>query len=288
MSDIATQELLHHDAEDLVHAYGFTPAFLPLEPKTQREAYQRKDKELWIQAERKEFETLIDMGSFTLVDRPPLPDEYHPCPCRYVYKLKIPNGDFEQARHKARLVLQGDLMTENEYVNSFAPTARMSSVRMLTAIAAQEKMSLKKFDLTGAFLVADMVTKDGNPIYVEIPGLQLPPDKALRLNKALYGGKSSGALYMREITTWLQDYGFKPTSTDETLFILKRGDSKIILSLYIDDGLCATNDEKMYNDFITALGAKYQLSDKRGPGMAPRHCLHLRRRVRKARPDSLH
>ena len=85
---------------------------------------------------------MIDMGSFTLVDRPPS-DEYHPCPCRYVYKLKIPNGDFEQARHKAQLVLQGDLMTENEYVNSFAPTARMSSVRMLTAIAAQERMSLK-------------------------------------------------------------------------------------------------------------------------------------------------
>ena len=48
---------------------------------------------------------------------------------------------------------------------------------------------------------------------------------------------------------------------DETLLRLDRNGSVILLSLYVDDGMCATNDEALYKEFITALQAKYQLSD---------------------------
>ena len=103
------------------------------------------------------------------------------------------------------------------------------------------------------------------PLFVNIPGYKVPKGKALLLKKALYGGKSSGALYAKEISTWLKDYGFVPCSVDETLFRLtkeKNGKtSTLLISLYVDDGSCCTNDEELYQEFITALSSKYDLSD---------------------------
>ena len=64
-------------------------------------------------------------------------------------------------------------------------------MRTLAALAAQQGMTLKKFDLTAAFLVAKM----DRPLYVEIPGYGIPDGKAILLKKALYDGRSSGALY---------------------------------------------------------------------------------------------
>jgi hypothetical protein len=120
---------------------------------------------------------------------------------------------------------------------------------------------MKKFDLTGAFLIADM----DKPIYVQIPGYDLPKDKAILLKKALYGTKNAGALYSKEIKKWLAEYGFKATTVDETLFRLTRvkngKTSTLLISLYVDDGACCTNDEELYQEFLTALQDKYELSD---------------------------
>jgi hypothetical protein len=96
---------------------------------------------------------------------------------------------------------------------------------------------------------------------VEILGYGVPDGKAILLKKALYGGCSSGALYSKEITNFLLAQGFKPTSVDETLPRLDRNDSVILLSLYVNDCMCATHDKVLYKEFITALQSKYQLSD---------------------------
>ncbi len=155
----------------------------------------------------------------------------------------------------------GNLQYDDEYGDTYALTARLWTVRAMTAIAAQEGLTMKKFDLTGAFLIADIDTV----MYVQIPGYDLPKNKALLLKKALYGTRSSGALYAKEITKWLKEYGFESCSVDETLFRLTRmkGDKKctLLISLYVDDGACCTNDEELYQEFIQALGDKYELSD---------------------------
>ncbi len=59
----------------------------------------------------------------------------------------------------------GNLQYDHEYGDTYAPTARLWTVRTMTAIAAQEGLTMKKFDLTGAFLIADMDV----PMHVHIP-----------------------------------------------------------------------------------------------------------------------
>ncbi len=171
------------------------------------------------------------------------------------------DGDYDNGVPKARCVAMGNLQYDDEYGDTYAPTARLYTVRTMAAIAAQEGLTMKKFDLTGAFLIADM----DKPIHVQIPGYDLPRDKALLLKKVLYGTKSSGALYAKEIAKWFKEFGFESCTVDETLFRLTRvkndKTSTLLVSLYVDDGACCTNDEDLYQEFIQALGAKYELSD---------------------------
>jgi hypothetical protein len=159
----------------------------------------------------------LEMGAFELVDKPK--SHYDPIPLQFVYKLKVKDCDFENCIHKARLVVRGDLQYEHEYGETFAPTAKLWVIRTLVALAAQNGYAMKKFDLTGAFLVADY----DKIMYVDVPGYNVPEGKAIKLRKALYGGRSSGALYAKEINSWLTNYGFVSTSVDHTLYKLQKG-----------------------------------------------------------------
>ena len=244
----------------MAQSYAYTSTILPPEPKNQRQARMRPDAFMWQKAEQKELDTLWKMGAFEFEDEQE-GREYDPLPLQFVYKLKVKDGNFDNCIYKARLVIMGHLQYDDEYGDTYAPTARLWVVRAMAAIAAQEGLTMKKFDLTGAFLVADM----DRELYVQIPGYNQPRGKVLRLKKALYGGKSSGALFAKEISTWLKSKGFEPCSVDETLFRLTRtkGEkiSTLIISLYVDDGACCTNDEELYQEFLNDLRAKYDLSD---------------------------
>jgi hypothetical protein len=231
--------------------------FEELEPRSEKAAKRRSDWPLWKAAGEIELKTLFDFGAFELVD---MPDKYDPVPTRFVYKLKVKDGDFNNPTYKARLVMQGNLQYEHEFTCTYAPTARLFSLRTLCAIAAQEGLSLHKWDLKAAFVTSDIDTVQ----YVSIPGYEPPPGKAVLLKKALYGGKSSGALYHKDINKFLLEYGFKVNSADPTLYRFERDGSVILLSLYVDDGACATNDQFLLKEFLGELGKTYDLSDK-GP-----------------------
>eukprot|EP00961_Rhodomonas_salina_P265991 3595287-Rhodomonas_salina.1 len=64
------------------------------------------------------------------------------------------------------------------------------------------------------------------------------------------------------IEKWMLKYGFKPIGQDCVTFMLNRGKSIILLSLYVDDGICATNDEKLYKQFLKDLSVKFELRDQ--------------------------
>ncbi len=70
----------------MAQGLGFTPAFIPPEPKNQRQARNRPDADLWEAAERKELETLWKMFTFELVNRP---KDFDPLPLQFVYTLTL-------------------------------------------------------------------------------------------------------------------------------------------------------------------------------------------------------
>jgi hypothetical protein len=96
------------------------------------------------------------MGTFELVDTVK-GEVYDQLPLQFVYKLMI--WTTALTRLRSSRVVRGNLQYEHKYGDTHAPTAKLWTVRTLAALAAQEGMALKKFDLTGAFLVADMDSK---------------------------------------------------------------------------------------------------------------------------------
>ncbi len=68
----------------MASAYSYNPAFLPLEPKNQRDASKRPDATIWRGAENKELDMLFGRSTFEMTDRP---DDYDPLPLQFVYKL---------------------------------------------------------------------------------------------------------------------------------------------------------------------------------------------------------
>jgi len=226
-----------------------------VEPKNERQAREGTHAQEWLTAEEIELKTIWKMGTFEIVDIPP---GCIPLPSRFTYRIKRDKlGAI--AKLKARLVARGDMQNEDEYSTTFAPTSRFTAIRTIISIATQENLSLKHWDITGAFMTADIDTD----IYMDLPpGYHLPPGKTIKLLKSLYGLRQSPGLFHDTLEAWLRNYGFKAIDDDGTIFKLTRGRESIVLSLFVDDGLCATNSDALYQEFIRDLKGKFELSDQ--------------------------
>ncbi|MCO5611387.1 hypothetical protein L7F22_065640 [Adiantum nelumboides] len=123
----------------------------------------------WQEAMNEEMDALYGNETWELV---PLPKEKKPIECRWVYKVKH-NSDGSVSRYKARLVAKGYAQTYViDYEETFAPVAKMVTVRAVIAMAVVKGWNLHQMDVKNAFLRGDLQEARG------MLGLQ---DMALRL-----------------------------------------------------------------------------------------------------------
>jgi hypothetical protein len=91
------------------------------------------------------------------------------------------------AKRKAHLVARGFMQREGiDFDDTFTPVARIESMRLLFALAAQEGWRVHHMDVKSTFLNIDLKEE----VYVhQPPGFTIPgkEGKVLRLRKALYG-----------------------------------------------------------------------------------------------------
>jgi len=122
-----------------------------------------------------------------------LPAGHRPISLKWVYKLKKDEKGMV-TRHKARLVARGFVQQEGiDFEDAFAPVARMESVRVLLALAAQEGWKVHHMDVKSAFLNGDLKEE----VYVrQPPGFVVAGEegKVYRLRKALWAEASTARL----------------------------------------------------------------------------------------------
>jgi hypothetical protein len=150
------------------------------EPTNYAEA---KSDPAWEAAMKQELESVEKNRTWELVD---LPASHRPISLKWVFKLKMDEKGLV-TKHKARLVARGFVQQEGiDYDDAFAPVARMESVRVLLALAAQEGWKVHHMDVKSAFLNGDLKEE----VYVrQPPGFAVAGEesKVYRLRKALYG-----------------------------------------------------------------------------------------------------
>ena len=109
-------------------------AHLRIEPLTYQEAINGPDSREWKLAIIREITALIANAIWFLSD---LPQGRRTVTCKWVFKIKYnPDGIID--KYKARLVARGFTQVENiDFHETFAPTLRFESLRLLFAFAVQ-------------------------------------------------------------------------------------------------------------------------------------------------------
>ena len=184
-----------------------------------------------------ELQAIHDHGVFGDGEFVDLPEGRRALPSHWVYKVKRDGAGTIQ-RFKARLVCGGNHQQEGiDYKETYAPTARLSHVRLALAIAAKYGLELQQMDFCTAFL--------GVPLEEEI--YMVPPQgygatggikrKVLRLRKSLYGLKQSPHVWYGTFKDFLVSIGFVPSRVDGGLFILRNASGEVdcVLVLFVDD-----------------------------------------------------
>jgi hypothetical protein len=170
------------------------------------------------------------------------------------------NADGEVKKYKERLVAQGfSQQPDIDYNETFSPVARIDTVRMVLAIAAQNRWIMHQMDVKSAFLNGYLEEE----VYVrQPPGYEIDKyrDKVYKLRKALYGLKQASRVWYSRIDEYLISVGLNRSPSEPTLYTKVNQKGKIlIVCLYVDD-LIFTRDLSI-DDFKNAMKTKFEMTD---------------------------
>ncbi|CAM8900151.1 unnamed protein product [Rhodiola kirilowii] len=134
-------------------------------------------------------------GTWILVDLPP---GYKPLGNKWIFRKKMKvDGNFD--KFKARWVVQ-DFRQKygTDYFDTYAPVARISTIRLLIALASIHKLLVHQMDVKTAFLYGDLEEE----IYMKQPeGFVMPAQepRVCKLVKPLYGLKQTPMQWHQKI-----------------------------------------------------------------------------------------
>ncbi|WVZ55593.1 hypothetical protein U9M48_006233 [Paspalum notatum var. saurae] len=208
------------DISNYVSYESLSPAYRAFVASLQSVSIPRDWKEAkqdpkWKEAMLEELAALEKNKTWDLV---PFPVGKKVVNCKWVYTIKQnPNGKIE--RYKARLVAKGYSQTYGiDYDETFAPVAKMSTVRTLISCVANFSWPLYQLDVKNAFLHGDLQEK----VYMEIPpgfATAQTKGKVLRLKKSLYGLKQSPRAWFDRFRRAMYGMGYKQLYVDDIIII---------------------------------------------------------------------
>ena len=207
---------------------------------------------------QEEMRALKKNDTWDFVD---LPNGKRAVGCKWVFTIKH-KADGSMERYKARLVAKGFTQTYGiDYKETFAPVAKMNSIRVLISLAANQDWPLHQLDVKNAFLHGDLEEE----VYMELPpGLKLPTSngKVCKLKKALYGLKQSPRAWFERFSRAMQKFGYNQSQADHTLFIKRSLQRKVTaLIVYVDDMVLTGNDEEEIQRLKQSLAQEFEIKD---------------------------
>jgi hypothetical protein len=163
-------------------------------------------------------------------------------------------------RNKARLVAKGYSQVEGlDFDETFAPIARLESIRILLAYATYHGFKLYQMDVKNAFLNGPIQEE----VYVEQPpGFEDSeyPNHVYKLSKALYGLKQATRAWYECLRDFLITNGFKVGKADPTLFTKTVAKDLFVFQIYVYDIIFGSTNKSSYEEFSRIMIQKFEMS----------------------------
>jgi transposase InsO family protein len=254
-------------------------AYLSLDdsiPKSYKHALTSPDRQRWEAAMVEELDAIDKHGVYEEVLVEDLPEGAKVIGSNWVLALKR-NAAGEVQRYKARVVARGDHQRKGvDFGETYAPTARMSHVRLTLAYAAKYGLDVYQMDVRTAFLGSVLHEE----VYMRPPpgwerlrsesrqsggtrqseGTDSGQKRVWKLIKSLYGLKQSPYEWYHTLRVFLVELGFVVSRVDGGFFILVKDDTTLILSVYVDDMLMV-GSRNLIEDLKKRLTARFDMHD---------------------------
>lgn len=224
------------------------------EPLCYNDVLGRKDESEWLKAIDKELNSLAENDTWEIVAKQV---NSKLLGTRWIFKLKDePN---ERKTYKARLVVRGFQQREGiDYAETYAPVARMATIRMVLAISVQKHLHTRHLDVTTAFLYGKLEEE----VYLRTPdGVSVPEGGVIRLKKSLYGLKQSPKCWNDRFNKFILSLGFTQSKSDYCLYVWSTEHDIVYLVLYVDDTLLAGSNINVVDSIVQKLSSEFKMKD---------------------------
>ena len=227
-------------------------------PESYQDAISSPESSKSRDAMNEEIDALWDNETFELT---PLPEGRTSVGGKWVYAIKLdPNGE---DKYKARFVAKGYSQTPGiDYHETFSPTARITSVRMLMQLAIQKGMVVHQMDVKTAYLNAPIDCE----LYIEqSEGYERkgPNDEKLvcKLKKSLYGLKQRGRNWNCLLHGHLTQEGFVQSLADPCVYVKSTEFGQVIAIVWVDDIIIAGSNTDVLKKVKESLMMRFKMKD---------------------------
>ena len=235
------------------------------DPSTVSEALSSENSKEWKAALQAEYDALTKNKTWSIVD---CPNNKEIIGCRWILRTKY-NADGTVERRKARLVAKGyDQKPGIDFEETFAPVARMESVRLLMAISVESGLELFQLDFVSAYLNGDIeeqifmsIPQEFYMLATEEEKNDFKGNKVCLIKKALYGLKQSGRQWYKKLDEKLKILGMKPLDSDPCVYVHKIETNMLIVLIYVDDLIVATNNQTLLQRLKHELSTSFEMKD---------------------------
>ncbi|KAI7962507.1 hypothetical protein MJO28_000601 [Puccinia striiformis f. sp. tritici] len=195
------------------------------EPNTFESAIRCSNEKFWRSAIENEITSIENHDVWdNHYQEPP-----NPLDTTWVFKIKD-NCHGDPLKHKARLCVQGfDQIEHVDHEGTFAPTGKVSTLKMIMVYALHQNLTITQFDVQGAFLHAPLTEE----VYIKTPKGVNRNAPYLKLKKALYGLKQAPKNWYETLTSWLESVGFFESNCDPCLYLCDDNVSRLFF--HVDD-----------------------------------------------------
>ncbi|CAI7881760.1 unnamed protein product [Closterium sp. NIES-54] len=252
---------LHHLVSMLLAREGDPDAPDIPTPRSYAEAIEGPYSSQWQTAMDTEMASWKSTGTY--VDKVPSPGA-NIVSGMWIFRVKRPPGS--PPAFKARYVARGFSQRQGvDFFQTFSPTPKMTTLRVLLHVAAQRDYELHSIDFSTAFLQGSLHEE----IWLRRPpGFtgSFPPGTQWSLRRPVYGLRQAPREWHDTLRTTLAALGFAPATANPSQFL--RPDTTLPLFyvlVYVDDLFFATADTEALAHVKSELQKRHTCTDQAPP-----------------------